>query len=545
MSDTNNNIDNSDSNDISNSGTFVAPRPILEMYQKISFSSFKLWASILSDISVKDYSDKDQYIPLSSIWNALDARLSHKRLEVLLEELQTTLIKKHEFLPQTQELKIASFSLLGPTEITTNNASDVTSLKYRLVSELLQILKTESGKEKFIIETRTFTSLKGAGGNYAKNLLLLCTPYIPVGETRYYTLNELREYMNLSNSFLDKKGNTEYKTFNRDVLKKAYTSLEENPYVNFQITAIKVKKESGRVNQIKFILEERRSINTLLVDKVNKHSSPAEPARLKSMLISFWKEQTMHGPLSYSKDILKKLLMQFKLVDKYIEEIIDHEKYISHPMAETFRLFSISTAIYQLWLDGKLKKEDSKIYNYANSIFRTPDYPKIDSLCQKFLIDTGIQAHLPEDKIKQEKKKAVEKRIARAKLVLSKIKLFERQQFKVGLESCTEDEIIELDKQFVSLATKGKGHFGPWIKKIIQQSDTNEGPLLDLLTKRTLETYKLWLKEQLEEKGHMPQRNLKGFLNRYTQLSRHLAFLNVPHEISIDDLTAMMNNIVE
>ena len=32
-------------------GNFVAPRAILEMYQKVSFSSFKVWASLLADIT--------------------------------------------------------------------------------------------------------------------------------------------------------------------------------------------------------------------------------------------------------------------------------------------------------------------------------------------------------------------------------------------------------------------------------------------------------------------------------------------------------------
>ena len=168
---------------------FVAPRAILEMYQKISFSSFKVWASLLTDITEKDYSEQDQFIPLTMIWRTLDGRLSYKRLEKHLEELQTTLIKKDEYLPQSQERKLASFSMLGSTEITINENNDVTSLKYRFVKELLQILRTETDKELFVIEMRTFISLKGEGGEHAKNLLLYCTPHIQLGCTPFINLN--------------------------------------------------------------------------------------------------------------------------------------------------------------------------------------------------------------------------------------------------------------------------------------------------------------------------------------------------------------------
>ena len=40
-------------NKLIDSGTFVAPRAILEMYQRMSFRAFKVWACILTDIAEK------------------------------------------------------------------------------------------------------------------------------------------------------------------------------------------------------------------------------------------------------------------------------------------------------------------------------------------------------------------------------------------------------------------------------------------------------------------------------------------------------------
>lgn len=524
-------------NDLLDSRVFIAPRAILEMYQKVSFSSFKVWASLLADISDKDFSEEDQFVPLSAIWQALDGRLSYKRLEVLLEELQTTLIKQDEYLPQTFERKRSSFHLLGPTEITVNQSNDVTSLKYRLVRELLQILKTEGNKEQFIIEMRTFISLKGKGGEHAKNLVLFCTPYIGLGETKYIDVNQLREFMGLGESYNDDEGNTIFKTFKRDVLKHAINAIEANPYVNFQIEGIDTQRVGKRISEIKFILTERRSIKNLLSKSMNDHSSPADPTQLKSTLISFWQEETHNVKNGYPIEVIYRLLKQFKLVDKYINEIINERQFNTNPKEETYRIFSISTAVTQLWLDGQLSKEDSKIYNYAYRIFKTPNDSKVESLCKKFISTNGLYSS---SDITQAEilKKQKSQRAARAKLLINGINQYSRNFIKRAFSALTSDEISRFNEEFIKLCLTNK--FGPWPKKAILKLEVRDCVLANVLTKRALALYNQWISEKCVELDIIPAQSVSDFLNRHPEQNRHITFLNVPTNINYSEFVSFV-----
>lgn len=523
---------------------FIAPRPILEMYQKISFPSFKVWASLLADITEKEFSDKDQYMPLSIIWHTLDGRLSHKRLGKLLDELQTTLVKKDEFLPQTQERKLSSFTMLGPTEITVNKANDVTSLKYRFVTELLQILKSDIDREKFVIEMRTFISLKGAGGEHAKNLLLYCTPHIHTGATQFIDLDELRLYMGLEDSYVDKNGITVIKTFMRDVLKKGVATLTSNPYVSFDIVKIEKKKDKlSKKTLVRFILTERRSIKSLLSESIDDQRSPIDPNKLRTMLVNFWTENIHNGSASYAPEILEKLLRQFRFVDKYIREFINTDDYNSDPIGETFKIFSIATAVTQLWLDGRLEKQDSKIYNYAYSIFKKPKESQIDSLCQKFVAGAGIT------RVKQELDSEAKKDMkAQQKYNVMQIdkglKSYKKLRIKRSLGVFDKSEITELDKEFILKSKQGR--FGTWAKKASKDinSDTVEDfPLYNLLTRRTLALYKEWLSRQAIAKGKLLEESLNDFFSLYPDYKRYSVALNIPLEVDFLSFQNLVDSI--
>ena len=506
------------------SRSFVAPRPILEMYQRISFPSFKIWAGLLADITEKDFSENDQYMPLSLVWQTLDGRLSHKRLEKYLDELQTTLIKKDEFLPQTQQRKISSFTMLGPTEITINEVNDVTSLKYRFVKELMQILKSETNKQQFVIEMRTFISLKGKGGEHAKNLLLFCTPHIAVGCTPFINVNLLREYMGLSECYVDASNNTDFKVFNRDVLKKAINALTANPYVGFDVVKIEHKRVNRKVTEIRFILEERRSIKSLLSDSLYDHRSPVDPQKLKNMLINYWTEHLKDSFLSYAPDILISLLKQFRLVDKYIQEIFNIDNYNKNPSAETFRIFSIATAITQLWLDGKLQKEDSKVYNYAYRIYKSPKTSQIDSLCQKFIVNAELRLDKESSSV-DARNEAAKQQAFDAKQLDKGIKQYQKLRIKKAFQALTEFEVNLLDKEFVALSQKGR--FGSWAAKAIDALEDTTLPLNKTLTRRTLAAYKDWIAMKTEAQGKISSRSTKDFLSTFPDYKRYITSLNI------------------
>lgn len=530
---------------ILDSRQFIAPRSILEMYQKISFGSFKVWASLINDISEKDFSDKDQYMPLSLVWQTLDGRLSQNRLDVLLDELQTTLVKKEEYLPQSKSRSIQSFTMLGPTEITVNVANDVTSLKYRFVSELLQLLKSDVDKEKFVIEMRTIISLKGAGGEHAKNLLLFCTPHVHNGMTDYVDINELRLFMGLKDSYVDEYGQTVSKTFTRDVLKKGVAVLTANPYISFNIT--KIEKTKDKVNKktlVRFRLEERRSLQTLLSDTIDDQRAPLDPNKLRVMLVNFW-TASIHGtPVSYAPDILVKLLMQFRFVDKYVNEIVDMDAYNEDPIRETYKVFSIGTAVTQLWLDGRLEKQGSKIYNYAYSVFKQPKENQIDSLCKKFIAGAGLSLVKQDLDSKSKSDLQMQKRFSIVQLDKA-IKSYRKVRVKKALSVFSKEEIVVLDEQFYLLSKQGK--FGTWAKKAsdsIQVSGLAETPLFSILTRRTLALYKVWLSKQAVVKGKFSGESLEEYYAFYPDCKRYSVALNIPLEVDFLHFETLVESVM-
>jgi hypothetical protein len=504
---------------------FAAPRELLNMYQKVSFSGFKVWACLLADISAKNFSDKDQFIPLNEIWQALDRRLTYKHLGNLLDELQTTVIKREEFLPQTRERKISSFQLLGPSEITVDESNEVNSLQYRIVSELSQLLKDSSNQEQFLIELRTFISLKGKGGEHAKNLLLFCTPYVSVGETPFIELDELRLFMGLKDHYVDEHGKTEYKYFKRDVLRKGIVTLTENPYVDLTIKGIKESKTGGKVTKIKFLIEERSNIKNLLSDSCHDISSPNNPNKVRTMLISFWTEYMKKGIVIYSKNILVSLLEEFKLVESRVNSILSEAAYELSPEKETYRIFSISTAIMQLWIEGKLTGEDSKIYNYAYTVFQNPKNKQIDSLCNQFIISAGLVKKTNTNIDANEKAKARENEIHSAKSLKKYVAKYDRESFKALIAKLSEEQQCDLDNEFVVRAKANK--CGPWVRRAVENIDRSE-PLVDELPRRTSTYYKHWITERAVDEGILPERNIEDFLEKYPNQTRHVTLLNIP-----------------
>jgi hypothetical protein len=504
---------------------FAAPRELLNMYQKVSFSGFKVWACLLADISAKNFSDKDQFIPLNEIWQALDRRLTYKHLGNLLDELQTTVIKREEFLPQTRERKISSFQLLGPSEITVDESNEVNSLQYRIVSELSQLLKDSSNQEQFLIELRTFISLKGKGGEHAKNLLLFCTPYVSVGETPFIELDELRLFMGLKDHYVDEHGKTEYKYFKRDVLRKGIVTLTENPYVDLTIKGIKESKTGGKVTKIKFLIEERSNIKNLLSDSCHDISSPNNPNKVRTMLISFWTEYMKKGIVIYSKNILVSLLEEFKLVESRVNSILSEAAYELSPEKETYRIFSISTAIMQLWIEGKLTGEDSKIYNYAYTVFQNPKNKQIDSLCNQFIISAGLVKKTDTNIDANEKAKARENEIHSAKSLKKYVAKYDRESFKALIAKLSEEQQCDLDNEFVVRAKANK--CGPWVRRAVENIDRSE-PLVDELPRRTSTYYKHWITERAVDEGILPERNIEDFLEKYPNQTRHVTLLNIP-----------------
>lgn len=511
-------MENNKDTNLIDSRAFIAPRAILEMYQKVSFPSFKIWASILSDLTQKKFSENDQYLPLSVIWQTLDGRLSHRRLEKHLDELQTTLIKKDEFITQTREREINSFTMLGPTTITVNSANDVTSLKYRVVKELISILKDDVNKEKFVIEMKTFISLKGIGGEHAKNLVLFCTPYVDIGYTAWITVEQLKNFMGLEGMY------QEYKVFNRDVIKKAIKTIASNPYISFDITDVETQRNRQNITNIRFKLIERKSIATLLTENIGDDRSPLSPDKLRNMLLTYWHEKSRDNSISYAPEILEKLLIQFRLVDKYVSQVLDLEAYQNNPIQETFRIFNLATAVTQLWLDGHLDKEDSKIYNYAFKIFTNPKERQIDALTQKFLI--GAEVKLNNNKVdKNLEQEALQHQLYSIDKLVKNLAKYERLRFEKAITTFTEDELKSFDQEFRS-KSKAK-MFGTWAFKALEKCEDQTRPLAEVLTRRTLALYKINVTNKAVSLGKLVEKSTDDLLYLFPELKRYMSALNL------------------
>lgn len=535
-------------NKLIDSGTFVAPRAILEMYQRMSFRAFKVWACILTDIAEKNFSFDEQDIPITYIWNALDCRLSHERLTVLLDELQTTLIKREEFLTRESIRKISSFSLLGPTEIEINGNSDITKLKYQLVKGLVELLKSESNKVLFFIEMRTFISLKGRAGQHAKNLVLLCTPHIATNETPFIGVEQLKHFMDLSNAYNNEDGSVNYKTFNRDVLKPAIKAIEENPYVNFEIVGVETRKENKKITEIKFIVKSRRCTQIQLTHSLGNDSSPLDPNALKGLLITYWSSKLKNTNLSYKFNVIERLLRQFKLVDKYIFTIVNEAEFNKSPTKTTEKVFSIATAITQLWIDGQLNKKGSKIYSYAYKIFLNPSPTKVESLCNKFLITNDL-LDVKDDESKRIKQQEQKSKEAAAKSLLAGLKSYSKNHTHAAMVALDKKSMIELNLEFITQAKRNA--FGPWLKKAIAKAerennlDNLEESLETVLTRMTLAFYRKWVTDKCYEKEIIKKKSITDLLNKDNKLKLSFAKLNISTELTVEEFETTLHQYIK
>lgn len=525
--------------------SFMAPREILSMHQKTSLSAFKIWACLITDVNIKDCGEADQMISLNKIWQTLDTRISFNRLETFIIELQSTIIKCSEYLPQVQQFKKKSFQLLGPSEITVDKRNNVVSLKYRFVKELLDILKDTKTKERFLIELKIFTSLKGRGGEQAKNLILLCTPYVSVGQTNFIEINELKKFMNLEKYYLDENGETIFKSFNRDALIAAKKLINENPYVGFEIDAILHKRQGRKVTHVQFVISSKHALKQTSHSLTNSDNSPLDPDELNSMLINFWLDVTKGEAPRYPNAVLSNVLRNFRMVESYISEIIT-DLTIKYGAGEqlTYQLFSIATAINQLWVDGALDKSNSKIYNYAYKIYKNPSTEKIKALCDKFLISHEIMTNENKNN-KAEREKIIASKQKKAKIVLKALKKYDKEFKANALASISDVQIKAFENEFKSLA-KGK-RFGAWPKKAIESLQEAEltMPLSSTLTSRTLELYLTWISDKCVEEKLINAKSVVEFLDLNESMKRHIAYLECSSTMSMSELEASLHSILE
>ncbi|MEJ6534160.1 replication initiation protein [Pseudoalteromonas lipolytica] len=525
--------------------SFMAPREILSMHQKTSLSAFKIWACLITDVNIKDCGEADQMISLNKIWQTLDTRISFNRLETFIIELQSTIIKCSEYLPQVQQFKKKSFQLLGPSEITVDKRNNVVSLKYRFVKELLDILKDTKTKERFLIELKIFTSLKGRGGEQAKNLILLCTPYVSVGQTNFIEINELKKFMNLEKYYLDENGETIFKSFNRDALIAAKKLINENPYVGFEIDAILHKRQGRKVTHVQFVISSKHALKQTSHTLTSSDNSPLDPDELNSMLINFWLDVTKGESPRYPNAVLANVLRNFRMVESYISEIITNLT-IKHGAGTnlTYQIFSIATAVNQLWLDGALNKTNSKIYNYAYKIYSNPSVEKIKALCDKFLISHEIVT-TENTNNKAELEKVIASKKKKAKLLLKALKKYNKDFRASALSSISEDQINAFEEEFKKLA-KGK-RFGAWPKKAIESLQESEltMPLSSTLTSRTLELYLSWISDRCVEEKLISAKSVIEFLELNESMKRHMAFLDCSSSMSISELEARLLSLLE
>ncbi|MDI4654218.1 MULTISPECIES: replication initiation protein [Pseudoalteromonas] len=525
--------------------SFMAPREILSMHQKTSLSAFKIWACLITDVNIKDCGEADQMISLNKIWQTLDTRISFNRLETFIIELQSTIIKCSEYLPQVQQFKKKSFQLLGPSEITVDKRNNVVSLKYRFVKELLDILKDTKTKERFLIELKIFTSLKGRGGEQAKNLILLCTPYVSVGQTNFIEINELKKFMNLEKYYLDENGETIFKSFNRDALIAAKKLINENPYVGFEIDAILHKRQGRKVTHVQFVISSKHALKQTSHTLTNSDNSPLDPDELNSMLINFWLDVTKGEAPRYPNAVLSNVLRNFRMVESYISEIIT-DLTIKYGAGDqlTYQIFSIATAINQLWVDGALDKSNSKIYNYAYKIYTNPSTEKIKALCDKFLISHEIMTKENKNN-KAEREKIIASKQKKAKIVLKALKKYDKEFKANALASISDVQIKAFENEFKSLA-KGK-RFGAWPKKAIESLQEAEltMPLSSTLTSRTLELYLTWISDKCVEEKLINAKSVVEFLDLNESMKRHIAYLECSSTMSMSELEASLHSLLD
>ncbi|GAA5132694.1 RepB family plasmid replication initiator protein [Thalassotalea piscium] len=531
--------------DLIDEAAFRAPRPILEMYQKMTFPSFKIWACLLIDIAAKKYTNDATEMPISSIWRTLGQRFTHDALLQKIEELQSIVIQKDEFLPQSKERVTKSFQALGEAEIRSDQFDDVTMLQYSMMKGLTDILKDETG-EKFLIEMKMIRSLAGdKGGNAAKNIILLCTPHIENGETNTISYLELKKFMGLEKAYQNKDGTHNTKAFTRDVLKKAVKTINHNPYVNFSITEIvkmpAVKNSTG----VYFKLQKRESIDLLPgIDS----SSPLEPESLNTLLGNYWFSYIRDKSIYYEEDVLKNLLRRFQLVDKYVNNFFDASSYGSDQAKGTFEILSISTSIYQLWVDGYFAKEDSKIYNYAITVFQNPKSDKISSIVRKFLEQNEIS--IIKEKTKEQTRLRKKELYTRARRVLLALRAYRKLRYESVISKYTFEQLQTKEQDFLAKAQSNT--FGVWIQKGTINVDLSQGNLSELLTRTTLDFFKEWLVNQGAKEAIVPDKTVEDLLINFPEIKPDLTFLKISpkglftsFETQITDMVAQLKSEIE
>ncbi len=525
-------------------GFFTAPRQILEMYQKMSLPSFKIWAALLSDSESKKYPVNNTEIPIGEIWRSLGTRWSYSRLEEKLLELQTTIITKNEYILNSKQTVQESFQALGPTKVTHDDESNVVALEYRILKELIEVLQNTPLEEKYRIELNMFTSLSGdKGANAAKNLILLCLPYVSNGRTQIIGIEELKRFMNLSDQYINEKtGATDFRYFNRSVITPAVETLNNNPHINFSITDVETIKKGRRIDKLVFVLEEKESFNIAIGTLESDDSSPLDPNQLTQILKNYWNQYFVDPKTSYSGDVLFNILKQFRLVDKFANEFLTQYKFVEQPQLATNQILCISTAIYQQWIDGYFSKENSKIYNYAATCFRTPKSKHIESLIKKFL---------KESKIDPEQKKSHEENEERRELLLKHARrlnryfnAYKRARWEQALTLFvnTDEGIAVKDTQFLKLAKQNK--FGIWAQKAVLDIHDVKTPLYEVLTRNTLGAYKSWLINQATIHGVLSQESVENFIICYPDASRDLTFLNIRKDLAMYQFEALIKEMI-
>jgi hypothetical protein len=522
-------------------GEFVGPRELFQMFQTISFPAFKIWACLIAHHTENNNSLGAQKIPVTEVWLKLGGRISHSRLENRLEELQKTLIKRNEYLPTEQEITVNTFQALGPTSITSNVVGDVTSIQYQMLEELVILLKEKTEKEKFIVELRAIMTLSGdQGGAAAKNLMFLCTPYIPSGKTPSFKLTDIQNFMDLQTKYNNADGSINVKAFLRDIIRKARSTINDNPYMSFTITDItKITEKRITVALIFHLKAKARLLTSVGTTITEDTSSPINPEKLKTILINYWIEYVKDPNVSLAPDILIDTLKEFRLVDKYLETFFDVSDYKIDPVVETNRIMSIATAIFQSWMDGIFKKENSKIYAYTIRIFQNPIDSQILSLVKKFLIYANIK--LVTSNKKALDNKGIELKGHHNKQLRKLIRSFLKNRFETTISSHSPDSIKDLDQKFVALADKKK--LGIWIQKAVQNisHEDKEKPLLAVLSRTTLTFYKNWLINQDVKNKLTPELSIPYFLSVCPAALPHFTFLNLSTKIPFTQMEMQIN----
>jgi hypothetical protein len=511
--------EHTDTNLIDGSG-FRAPREILEMYQKMSFPSFKIWACLLIDIADKKYTTESTELPISSIWRTLGQRFTHDKLIEKITELQGIVINRDEYLPQSRGRITKSFQALGEAEIRSDQFDDVTMLQYNMMSGLMSILKSDKN-EKFLIEMKMIRSLSGdKGGNAAKNIILLCTPHINNKRTPSILYNDLKKFMGLEKNYKNSDGSNNTKAFIRDVLKVAAKTINQNPYVNFRINEI-IKTPSERNSTgVCFAIEPRGIIELLPgVDP----STPVDPNSLLTMLLNYWHAYVKDRNVSYQADVLKDLLKRLQLVDKYVLDFFNASSYDSDPAKGTFEIFSVTTSIFQLWSDGYFNKEDSKIYNYAIAVFKNPNTSKISSIVRTFFDQHQIS--IEKEQIIKQKSIRDRELFSRARRVELALKTYRKIRYEIVFSKYSKEEFRQKEIDFINKAMRKT--FGIWIQKAAQKIDLENGTLNELLTRKTLDFFKEWLVNQAAKDLIIPDKSIVDFIINYPEIRPDLTYLNI------------------